>query len=90
MATLVIRNVDDDIHRRLKEQAASHGHSMEEEVRLIIDRSLQVEPIDPGMGFADAIQALFAPLGGLDLPDIPRELQREPPDFSGPEWDFPE
>ncbi|MGH7057055.1 MAG: FitA-like ribbon-helix-helix domain-containing protein [Acetobacteraceae bacterium] len=30
MATLVIRNVDETVHARLKTLAASHGRSMEE------------------------------------------------------------
>jgi hypothetical protein len=38
----------------------------------------------------DAIRALIEPLGGLDLPEIPREPAREPPDFSGSEWDQPD
>ena len=33
MATLVIRNVEDDLHVRLKSQAAAHRRSMEEEGR---------------------------------------------------------
>jgi hypothetical protein len=30
----------------------------------------------------DAIRKVIAPLGGVTLPDIPREPMREPPDFS--------
>jgi plasmid stability protein len=87
LATLVIRNVDEAIHRRLKARAAANGRSMEEELRLILDRSLDVEPLGPAMGFGDAMRALFEPLGGLELPEIPRQPVRDPPDFSGPDWD---
>jgi plasmid stability protein len=87
MATLVIRNVEDAVHSRLKELAASHGRSMEEEARTILRETVAAAPTTAPQGFAQAIRALFEPLGGLELPEIPREFPREPPDFSGPEWD---
>jgi plasmid stability protein len=90
MATLVIRNVEDAVHLRLKELAASHGRSMEEEARSILRDRIAAAPADPAPSWVDALRALFEPLGGLDLPEIPREHPREPPDFSGPEWDPPE
>lgn len=36
MATLTIRKLPDEVHRRLRLRAARHGRSMEAEVRLII------------------------------------------------------
>ena len=36
MASMTIRNLSDDIKRRLRIQAAEHGHSMEEEAREIL------------------------------------------------------
>ena len=35
------------------------------------------------------MRALFGPLGGveLELPDRREFVERDPPDFSGPEWD---
>lgn len=44
MATLVIRNIEDTVHKRLKEQAAAHQRSMEEEARQILCQSLAVAP----------------------------------------------
>jgi len=35
----------------------------------------------PPVDLATAIRARFAPLGGVDLPEVPRESMREPPDF---------
>ena len=90
MATLVIRNVEDTVHRQLKELAAAHGRSMEEEARVILRQSLAVPPMDARQNWVDTVRALFEPLGGMELPEIPRELPRDPPDFSGPEWEFPE
>jgi len=45
MATLVIRNVDDSVHARLKELAASHGRSMEEEARVLLRQGVAAAPL---------------------------------------------
>jgi antitoxin FitA len=87
MATLVIRNIEDTVHARLKEQAAAHQRSMEEEARQILRQSLAVAPLGHGLSLGQAMRAIFEPLGGVDLPEIPRQPPRDPPDFSGPEWD---
>jgi antitoxin FitA len=44
MATLVVRQLDDDIVRRLKERAAAHGRSAEAEHRVILDEALRPRP----------------------------------------------
>jgi antitoxin FitA len=87
MATLVIRNLDPALHARLKARAAGEGRSMEEEARRLLRDGLAVEPEAAEQTLGAAMRALFEPLGGLELPDIPREPARDPPDFSGPEWD---
>ena len=38
MASITIRNLDDDIKQRLRLRAAEHGRSMEEEARDILRR----------------------------------------------------
>ena len=38
MASLTIRNIDDELKERLRVRAAQQGHSMEEEARLILQR----------------------------------------------------
>jgi len=86
VATLVIRNVEDTLHNRLKADAAAHGRSMEEQVRCILRERLLPGPDIPGVDWVDAIRALFEPLGGLELPDIDRPPPRDPPDFSEPDW----
>lgn len=40
MAQLIVRQLDDDIARRLKERAHMHGHSSEEEHRQILRQVL--------------------------------------------------
>jgi plasmid stability protein len=68
MATLTIRNLDDDIENRLRVVAALHGRSLEEEVRLILKRSLAETGEQKGLG--SEIRQLFIgqDLPGLDLP----------------------
>ena len=80
MASITIRNLDDALKSRLRVQAAVHGRSMEEEARDILRSSLNQEPRGP-KNLGTAINALFKPLGGFDLPDPPREPMREPPTF---------
>jgi len=40
MANISIRKIDDDIYERLQLRAATHGVSMEEEVRQILKRTV--------------------------------------------------
>lgn len=68
MATLTIRNLDDAVRDRLRQRAAEHGHSMEEEVRQILRQV--VEPMTPRaitQGLGSRIHNHFARLGGLEL-----------------------
>jgi len=87
MATMTIRNLDDEVKRRLRLQAAQHGRSMEEEARAILRDALAVKP-KPGSGAAwvAEIRALVEPFGGIELELPPREPARQPIDFSGPEY----
>jgi plasmid stability protein len=82
MTSITIRNLDESLKRRLRVQAALHGRSMEDEARDILRTALNHEPAPPA-NLAAAIRARFAPLGGVDLPEVPREPMREPPDFGG-------
>ena len=79
MASMTIRNLDDDTQQRLRIQAAEHGRSMEEEAREIL-RSALAEPAPP-TNLANTIRARFAPLGGVELDIPPREPMREPARF---------
>ncbi len=88
MATMTIRNLDDDVKARLRVRAAQHGRSMEDEARNILREALDA-PTGSATGAAlvKAIRARVAPLGGIELELPPRVPMREPPDFSGPEFD---
>jgi plasmid stability protein len=50
MASLTIRNVDDDTKQRLRIRAAHHGVSMEEEVRRILTEALRPAEAPSGLG----------------------------------------
>ena len=43
MAMLTIRNIPDEVHRALRVRAARRGHSMEAEVREILESALAPE-----------------------------------------------
>ncbi|MEJ2415807.1 MAG: Arc family DNA-binding protein [Exilibacterium sp.] len=43
MAMLTVRNIPDEVHRALRVRAAQHGHSMEAEVREILESAVAPE-----------------------------------------------
>ncbi|WP_028840495.1 FitA-like ribbon-helix-helix domain-containing protein [Thermomonas fusca] len=86
MATMTIRNLDDELKARLRIRAAQHGKSMEEEARSILREALKSEPLS-GKELVQRIREMVEPYGGIELELPPREPMREPPDFSGPEFD---
>ncbi len=79
MASITIRNLDDDVKTRLRVRAAQNHRSMEEEARLILRDAVRREPRPKNL--AKAIRARIAPLGGVDLELPPRGPAREPPTF---------
>ncbi|MCV2219354.1 FitA-like ribbon-helix-helix domain-containing protein [Thauera sp. Sel9] len=80
MATMTIRNIDDELKARLRIRAAQHGRSMEDEARDILRGALSVEPVR-GASLVEAIRARVAELGGVELELPPREAVRPPPEF---------
>lgn len=80
MASITIRNLDDEVTARLSARAASRGRSMEEEARLILIEAIQRTP-EPTKGLGTAIHELFRPCGDTALELPPREPMREPPRF---------
>lgn len=88
MAAITIRKLDESVKTRLRVRAASHGRSMEEEAREILSAAVAEAPAE-GFDLGTAIHERFAKYGGLELETPLREPVREPPDFSGPEFDPP-
>ena len=80
MASMTIRNIDEQLKARLRVQAALHARSMEDEVRDILRTALAAEP-PKGQSLVEAIRARIEPLGGVELEIPAREAMREPPEF---------
>ena len=81
MASITIRNLEEPLKARLRIRAATHGRSMEDEARDILRNALNREHAQP-VDLASTIRARFAPLGGVELPETPREPMRDPPAFA--------
>lgn len=79
MASITIRNLDDDIRTRLRVLAASNGHSMEEEVRQILRKA--VGRAERSRDLTSIIRSYFGPEGGVELELPQRDPAREPPSF---------
>ncbi len=62
MAQLIVRNLEEAVKRKLKQRAARHGHSMEQEIREILRNAVK----DEGRrrkGFGAAVVELFKGIG---------------------------
>ncbi len=71
MASLTIRNLDDETKARLRLRAARHGCSMEQEVRNILREAVRSAPAD--RNFATRIRQRFA---GLEIDELPIPARR--------------
>jgi antitoxin FitA len=70
MAQILVRNIEETVKLALKERAEANGHSLEEEVRLILLRA-SLEPKVPQRGLGTELVELFADLGITeDIPEI--------------------
>ncbi|MGH8607485.1 MAG: FitA-like ribbon-helix-helix domain-containing protein, partial [Gammaproteobacteria bacterium] len=77
MASITIRNLDEQTKTRLRVRAAHHKRSMEEEARNILRAALAGEATTSG-NLAEGIRRRFQPFGGVDLPVPAREPMRDP------------
>lgn len=80
MATIVIRQLDEQTKSRLRVRAAQHGRSMEEEARLIL-RTALTTGAPAASNLAEAIRQRFAGTGGVKLKRPRRDAIRRPPTF---------
>lgn len=63
-AQILIRNIEENVKRRLKQRAKVNGHSMEEEARTILREA--VKPV-PKEGLGTELAKLFS--------DVPKEFK---------------
>ncbi len=76
MATLTIRNLDDDLKTRLRTRAAQNDHSMEEEVRQILRETLRGSGEgDESVGIGTRIRKRLQDFGGVEL-ELPERKDR--------------
>ena len=80
MASITIRNLDEQTKAQLRVRAAHHKRSMEEEARDIL-RRVTSEGSAP-RNLAAAIRARVAPADRVDLALPAREPMPEPPEFT--------
>ena len=79
IASITIRNLDDEVKTRLRMRAAEHHRSMEEEARLILREAVGRKPSSRNL--AEIARSYFGPDNGVDLELPPRGPGREPPSF---------
>jgi len=80
LAQLIVRNLDEDVKRRLRERAERRGKSMEAEARDILSNAL-AEAERPNEGLGTRIAARFAELGlDKEIEELRGEESR-PADF---------
>jgi plasmid stability protein len=72
MPTMTIKNVPDDLYKKLKESAQEHGRSINNEVIFCIKRALRGGRIDPE-AFLARMDALDK---GISLPPLTDEILR--------------
>lgn len=80
MASITIRNLDDDTKQRLRLRAAEHRRSMEEEARDILRRVVSDSSTPHDLAAAIRARIALGARANLDLPV--REPMQEPPRFS--------
>ena len=78
MASITIRNLDEQTKTRLRVRAAHRKRSMEDEARNIL-RAALAEELGTPRNLAEAIRRRFQSLGGVDLRLPTREPMRAPP-----------
>jgi plasmid stability protein len=78
MASITIRNLDDETKARLRLRAARQQRSMEEEARVIL-RTALTNLRQRNTSLAKSIQQRFRRFGGLTLDIPPRQAIRTPP-----------
>lgn len=72
MAQILVRNLDAELKERLRRRAATHGRSMEEEVRDILRNALGRDDASRPVELGTRISRRFAGLGLLEeeLPEL--------------------
>ena len=78
MASITIRNLDEQTKAQLRVRAAHHRRSMEEEARNILREAVSAGEITQS-DLAEAIRRRFEPFGGCEIELPARAAMRTPP-----------
>jgi len=78
MASITIRNLDEQTKAQLRVRAAHHKRSMEEEARNILRDAVSARTVRR-LDLAEAIRQRFEPFGGCDIELPARAAMRTPP-----------
>lgn len=73
MASMSIRDLDDEVRERLRVRAARNGRSMEAEIRSILTEAVGAS--GNGIGLLGAVLERFGAVGGVEL-DVPARRER--------------
>jgi len=80
MASISVRNLDEELKARLRVRAARQGRSMEDEAREIL-RTALADADDTSQDLAARIRRRFRAIAGVELEISKREPMREPPEL---------
>jgi plasmid stability protein len=70
MAQFVVRNLEEDVAKKLKQRAKRHARSMEDEVRHILRKAVQ-QRVEPAPKLGTRIAQRFRKFGlRTDLPEL--------------------
>ena len=80
MASLTVRDLDDEVKRKLRLRAADHGRSMEAEVRSILAEAVADPEVEGERGLGSEIRAMFAEIGYAEdlVQALPRRVVEAP------------
>jgi len=86
MPSLIVRNIPVVLKEALRIRAAENGHSMEEEVRVILRHTLRKavsgqRPDTTVQGMGTRIRDIAMKAGGVELELPERSPMREPPEL---------
>lgn len=74
MAQVIVRNIEAEVKAELKQRAARHGWSMEEEVRQIL-RNTVIQAEAPAVKLGTRIAQRFAGIGLVEpLPELHQQV----------------
>jgi plasmid stability protein len=77
MASITIRNLDENVKKRLRRQAAENGRSLESEAREILSRNAVATKPKTGLDLIRGIREVVEKYGGVEL-ELPSRKSTRP------------